>query len=105
MITIKNTAERESLPPSTIRYYDAEGLLPFVERDSNGYHLFKEEDLFWIELIGCMRETGMSIEILRHVVRLNMKGEDTLKERVSIFEEHQEKSQNKKRILMKPWKN
>ena len=30
------------LPQSTLRYYDKEGLLPFVERPSGGIRLFKE---------------------------------------------------------------
>jgi len=99
MITIKNAAERVSLPPSTIRYYDDEGLLPFVGRDSKGYRVFEEEDLFWLELIGCMRETGMSIETLRHVAHLHMRGEETLQERIGIFEGHQKKLQKQKKDI------
>lgn len=90
MMTIKEAAERVSISPSTIRYYDDQGLLPFIERDQNGYRLFKEEDLFWLELISCMRATGMSVETLRQVAHLHMRGEETLGERIKIFEEHQE---------------
>lgn len=99
MITIKKAAERVALPASTIRYYDDEGLLPFVERNDSGYRLFKEEDLFWLELVGCMRETGMPIETLRHVAHLHMEGEKTLQERVRIFKEHQEKLQKQKKNI------
>src|SRR5699024_12380384 len=99
MITIKNAAERVSLPPSTIRYYDGEGLLPFVGHNSKGYRVFEEEDLFWLELIGCMRETGMSIETLRHVAHLHMRGEETLQERIGIFEGHQKKLQKQKKDI------
>ncbi len=96
MLTIKQASEKVSIPPSTIRYYDNEGLLPFIERDDNGYRIFKEEDLFWLELIGCMRATGMSIETLRHVAHLHMKGESTLEERTQIFKKHQRKLRNQK---------
>lgn len=43
-----------------------------------------------------MRATGMSIERLRHVAHLYMKGESTLEERTQIFQEHQEKLQRQK---------
>lgn len=99
MLTIKQASERISIPASTIRYYDNEGLLPFIERDENGYRMFKEEDLFWLELIGCMRATGMSIETLRHVAHLHMKGESTLEERKRIFLDHQAKLQNQKKDI------
>jgi DNA-binding transcriptional MerR regulator len=99
LLTVKEAAERLSIPPSTIRYYDDQGLFPFVERDENGYRLFKEDEVFWIELIQCMRSMGMSVKTLRHVAHLHMQGEETLDERVQIFEEHQEKLQNRKKEI------
>lgn len=91
MLTIKKASDKTDVPISTIRYYDNEGLLPFIQRDENGYRLFAEGDLFWLELIGCMRATGMSIETLRHVAHLHMQGSSTLKERTQIFHDHQNK--------------
>ena len=96
MLTIKQASEKVSISASAIRYYDNEGLLPFIERDENGYRLFKEDDLFWLELIGCMRATDMSIETLRHVAHLHIKGDSTLEERKQIFRNHQEKLQKQK---------
>ncbi|WP_152655704.1 MerR family transcriptional regulator [Oceanobacillus sp. CFH 90083] len=89
MFTIKKAAEKLNIPTSTIRYYDDEGLLPFIERDENGYRIFQEEDLFWLEMIGCMRSTGMSIKMLQHIAQLHMQGEETLQERKDIFKAHQ----------------
>lgn len=37
-------AKRLGVAPSTLRYYDKEGLLPFVERSSTGIRVFKEAD-------------------------------------------------------------
>jgi len=99
MLTIKKASEKVEIPASTIRYYDNEGLLPFIKRDVNGYRMFKEEDLFWLELIGCMRATGMSIETLRHVAHLHMMGRDTLEERTQIFLDHQKKLQKQKKDI------
>jgi DNA-binding transcriptional MerR regulator len=99
MLTVKEVAERLSVSPSTIRYYDDEGLLPVVERDQNGYRLFKEDDLFWLRFIQGMRSTGMSIETLRQVVHLRMKGKDTLNEQIKILKEHYEKLQDQKKDI------
>lgn len=99
MLTVKKAAERVSISPSTIRYYDDERLLPFIERSKNGYRMFKEEDLFWLEMIGCMRATGMSIETLRHVAHLHMEGSSTLEERTWIFKDHQAKLKKQKKDI------
>lgn len=88
MLTVKNAADRLDISSSTIRYYDDQGLLPFIERDKNGYRIFQESDLFWLELIRCMRTTKMPVETLRHVAELHMEGPQTLSERIQIFEEH-----------------
>ena len=45
--------------PSTLRYYDKEGLLPFVERSSGGIRLFKDSDFEWLSIIECMKQTGI----------------------------------------------
>lgn|SRR5699024_4296610 len=99
MLTIKKASEKVEIPASTIRYYDNEGLLPFIKRNVNGYRMFKEEDLFWLELIGCMRATGMPIETLRRVAQLHMKGDSTLGERTRIFRDHQKKLQKQKQEI------
>lgn len=43
--TIKEVSEIMKLPISTIRYYDKEGLLPFIERKASGYRIFTESDI------------------------------------------------------------
>ena len=42
--TVGEMAKRLGVPASTLRYYDKEGLLPFVERSSGGIRLFKDSD-------------------------------------------------------------
>ena len=41
--TIGQAAARTGRTVSALRYYDKEGLLPFVERSAGGQRLFKEE--------------------------------------------------------------
>lgn len=44
--------------PSTLRYYDKEGLLPFVERSGGGIRMFKDEDIEWLSIIECLKKDG-----------------------------------------------
>lgn len=39
--TVGEMAQKLGVPASTLRYYDKEGLLPFVERSSGGIRMFR----------------------------------------------------------------
>lgn len=49
---------RLDVPASTLRFYDKEGLLPFVERLPGGIRMFQDPDLEWLQIIGCMKKAG-----------------------------------------------
>ena len=63
--TVGEMAKKLDVPASTLRYYDKEGLLPFVERSSGGIRMFQESDFEWLQVIGCMKKAGMSIRDIR----------------------------------------
>ena len=60
--TVGEMAQKLGVPASTLRYYDKEGLLPFVERSSGGIRMFRENDFEWLQVIRCMKKAGMSIK-------------------------------------------
>ncbi len=82
--TISEVAELLCIPPSTIRYYDAEGLLPFLQR-VNGRRVFHESDLSSMRLIECLKNTGMSIRDIKRYFTLAKQGDSTLEERRDII--------------------
>ena len=82
--TISEAAEKTGLPPSTIRYYDKEGLLPNIKR-KNGIRVFEDMDLRLMGLLTCLKNTGMPIKRIRDYVELTSKGDDTLRERYEII--------------------
>jgi DNA-binding transcriptional MerR regulator len=86
--TIKQVSEKTSLPPHVLRYYENEGLLPGVARSRNGIRRYSENDLEWLALICCLKNTGMSIKQIKNFVELSVKGEETLKERCDLLQEH-----------------
>ena len=54
--TVGEMAQKLDVPASTLRYYDKEGLLPFVERSSGGIRMFRENDFEWLQVIRCMKK-------------------------------------------------
>ncbi len=67
--TVGEMAKLLGVAASTLRYYDKEGLLPFVERSSGGIRMFRESDIEWLQVIGCMKKAGMSIKDIPAVHR------------------------------------
>ena len=88
--TVGEMAKLLEVPASTLRYYDKEGLLPFVERSSGGIRIFRESDIEWLRVIGCMKKAGMSLKDIRHYIELAMRGDDTIDARLELFRHQRE---------------
>ena len=71
---------------STIRYYDKEGLLPFVERTEGGIRVFKEKDYEFLKIIHCLKATGMQIKDIRKFILLVIQGDKTIDARLKLFQ-------------------
>lgn len=84
--TIGEMAKKLDVPASTLRFYDKEGLLPYVERSSGGIRLFQESDLEWLQIIHCMKKAGMSIKDIRQYIELAQQGDDTIETRLQMFQ-------------------
>jgi DNA-binding transcriptional MerR regulator len=99
--TIKQVSEKTSLPPHVLRYYENEGLLPGVARSRNGIRCYSENDLEWLALICCLKNTGMSIKQIKNFVELSVKGEKTLKERCDLLREHKRQVEDQIKEMQK----
>ena len=88
--TVGEMAKLLDVAPSTLRYYDREGLLPFVERSKGGIRMFREEDIGWLRVIGCMKKAGMSISSIRDYIAMALKGDETIDERLKMFQHQRE---------------
>lgn len=82
--TISEVSERMGVTPSTIRYYDKEGLLPEIKR-VNGIRMFDDSDLGWLRILMCLKNTGMPIKRIREYVELAKKGSESLAERYELI--------------------
>ncbi|MFD2702649.1 MerR family transcriptional regulator [Paenibacillus shunpengii] len=83
--TISEVAKELNLTPYTLRYYDKEGLLPFVERTAGGKRLFKESDMESLKIIECLKSTGMPIKEIKSFIDWCSDGDATLQQRHDMF--------------------
>lgn len=89
--TIKDAATIMNVSTSTIRYYDKEGLLPFVERLESGYRIFTEKDIATLRIIDCLKRTGMPIKEIRRFSDWLEQGDTSLQQRYEMFLERKQK--------------
>lgn len=88
--TIGEVERLTGIPASTLRYYDKEGLMPAVERAAGGKRLYSENDLGALEVIGCLKRSGLSIKEIRQFVDWLEAGDETFERRRNMFCERRE---------------
>ncbi len=87
-LTPAEMATKTGVSIDTLRYYEREGLLENVSRAKSGHRRYSEDDLLWVEVLRCLRDTGMTIEQLRHYCDLGSQGDHTEPERLRMFTDH-----------------
>lgn len=97
--TIAQAAQKCGLTPHTLRYYDKEGLLPFVDRASSGTRKFKDTDFDWLSIITCLKATGMSVKAIKIYIDLCLKGDETVNERLDMIKEQKQKVEDDIKLL------
>jgi len=88
--TIKDISEIFGISIYTIRFYDKEGLLPFVLRNKSGNRVFTESDVSMFSIICCLKNTGMQIKDIKKYIDFCMEGASTIDLRKKLLLEHQE---------------
>lgn len=99
--TIAQVAERYGLTAHALRYYDKEGLLPFVDRTESGIRNFKESDFEWLNIITCLKQTGMPVKQIREFIDLCQKGESTVDKRLELFKRQKKNIEDQMALLNK----
>jgi DNA-binding transcriptional MerR regulator len=85
LTTIGEAAKTIGISAFTLRYYDKEGLLPFVERTASGKRLFKDTDLEWLALLECLKTTGMPLKDIKRFIDWVEEGDASLAKRHTMF--------------------
>lgn len=82
---IKDASKKLNISIYTLRYYDKEGLTPFVKKDENGVRKYTEEDLEWIRLLMNLRDIDMHISNIKEYIQLYLQGDKTIDERRDLM--------------------
>ena len=88
--TIKEVAEKTDLSIYTLRFYDKQGLLPFVSRNPSGYRAFTDGDLHLLHTICCLKDTGMKITDIRQYIAYVMQGTSSIDQRKALLQAHRQ---------------
>ena len=100
-LTIGEAAEKLGISASTIRYYDKEGLLPFMDRSAGGIRIFRQEDFEWLRLIECLKATKMPIKDIKQFIGWYQDGDSTLEKRRDMFYERKKTVEAQIKALQK----
>jgi DNA-binding transcriptional MerR regulator len=87
--SIKDVSKISGLSIYTIRFYDKEGLLPFVSRNKSGNREFTESDVSLFKMICCLKKTGMQIKEIKKYIDLLMEGVGTIDLQKKLLVAHQ----------------
>jgi DNA-binding transcriptional MerR regulator len=82
---IAEVSKKMNISSDTLRYYERIGLVPRIKRNKNGIRSYTEKDCRWINFIRCMRNAGLSIEVLIEYLDLLQQGHSTLMTRKKLL--------------------
>lgn len=91
--TIAEVAAETGFSMPTLRYYEQEGLLPRVPRDGAGNRIYGETEMTHLNVLRCLRRTGLSLSEVKHYFKLVEQGEETLQARRELMIQAQARMQ------------
>ena len=89
--TVGEVAEQVGLTTYTLRWYEQEGLVSPVGRDSAGRRRYTPADLDWLLVLTRLRRTGMPVRDMRRYAELARRGDETVGARRRLFEAHRDR--------------
>ncbi|MGL4524606.1 MAG: MerR family transcriptional regulator [Spirochaetia bacterium] len=84
--TISDVSNLMDISVYTLRYYEKEGLLPFLNRKGRS-RIFSETDIEWIGMIKCLKDSGLPLKEIKIFLELYQAGDTTLAQRFEMFKE------------------
>lgn len=77
----------------TLRYYERIGLLESISRNAAGQRRFTQEDVGWLGMLRCLRDTGMPIAEMLRFAEMTRSGDHTVRDRIALLEAHDRRVQ------------
>lgn len=88
LFTPSEAAAEVLVSQETLRYWERAGLLSAVGRDSASRRQYSRADLAFIQVIRCLRITGMPVRMIRRFTELVRGGPDTATLRLRLLRQH-----------------
>lgn len=89
MYSTKEVMQKTGLTKDTVRYYEKMNIIGQVARDSNGYRLYSDQNIEWLEITKVLRSIGIPVAELIHA------RDKSLEERIGHLEAHELKIEKK----------
>ncbi len=88
ILSIQEMTVITGLSAHTLRYYERIGLLRDVKRNEQGYRVYSEQDVSWVQFLLRLRDTGMPIAGMQRFAELRSQGDTTASMRREMLEHH-----------------
>ncbi len=90
-LTPAEMVDKSGVTMDTLRYYEREGLIIDVARSESGHRRYSGADVEWVEILRCLRLTGMNIQQMKSFALLVHAGDHTQADRYAQLIEHRER--------------
>lgn len=83
--TISALSQKTGLSIHTLRYYEKEGLLRYVERTESGRRVYGEASMGCLLGVLCMKQAGMTLPQIKAFMDVTIEGVETLPKRLEMM--------------------
>lgn len=103
-LKIGELAQRTETSAETLRYYEAEGLLPAPRRSDSGYRLYTDPDVGRVHFIRRARAMDFSLKEISELLSLQVEKEVATCGEVKLLAEHKLAAINEKIVELEKMK-
>ena len=96
--TIEQISDISHLSKATLRYYEQQQLIPYIQRNINGYRTYTEENLEFILFLVKVKKTGMPLNEIKRFCSL-LSNPNSIAELRQILLRHKEKLEKEQAYL------
>lgn len=89
-LSIGVVAQQYDLSIPTLRYYEEQGLLPFIKRSPAGRSEFRQADLDCLCDIECLKKRGMQLKDIKQYIDWRTAGDETLDQRLALIQQRRQ---------------
>lgn len=99
MLTIGNVARRAGIRPSTVRYYEAQGLLRPAVRGANGYRFYTDDAVKTLLFVRRAQSLDMSLREIKPLLNMASQGQQPCSDVKQLTRKHLKEIEGKIRQL------